>query len=229
VQHRPPTGRYRGRRRVVTPPRGRYAAVVTTTVVGAGVVALGAGAGFIPNAKQGNETVYEFDASTYDSRAVDAERANRDSRNGLTTSIGQTRPNVWLLPVHDYNFSSPFGQRWGRLHAGVDLALPHGTPYYAAHAGVVTRSSWYGGYGYAVVIDHGNGIETIYAHSSKLIAREGQRVEAGTLLGLVGNTGHSFGDHLHFEVHINGEPTDPVTFMRAHGCDIPRQFEAIYS
>jgi len=191
-------------------------------------VALAAGAK-VPDVKQQGQTVYEFDASTYDSRAVDAERATRDSRNTLTTSIGQAKPDAWLLPTHDYNFTSPFGQRWGRLHAGVDLARPEGTPYYAAHAGVVTRSSWYGGYGYAVVIDHGNGIETIYGHSSKLIAREGQRVEVGTLLGLIGNTGHSFGPHLHFEVHINGEPVDPVTFMRARGCDIPRQFEAIYS
>jgi murein DD-endopeptidase MepM/ murein hydrolase activator NlpD len=182
----------------------------------------------MPNAKQDPAT-YSFDSAEYDNRTLEIERASRDSRNGLTTSIGQTRPAVWLLPVHDYNFTSPFGQRWGRLHAGVDLAKPEGTPYYAAHAGVVTRSSWYGGYGYAIVIDHGNGIETIYAHSSKLIAKEGQRVEAGDLLGLIGDTGHSYGPHLHFEIHINGQPTNPVTFMKTRGVDIPQQFEAIYS
>jgi murein DD-endopeptidase MepM/ murein hydrolase activator NlpD len=227
VQHRPPTGRYRGRRRIVAPPRSRYAAVVTTAFVGAGVVALGAGAA-VPDAKK-DPTTYSFDASDYDNRALEAERASRDVRNGPTTSIGQARPDAWLLPVRGYNFTSPFGQRWGRLHAGVDLARTEGTPYYAAHAGIVTRASWYGGYGYAIVIDHGNGIETIYGHSSKLIAKEGQRVEAGDLLGLIGNTGHSFGAHLHFEVHINGQPTDPVPFLKARGVDIPRQIEAIYS
>ena len=226
MQHRPPTGRYRGRRRVVTPPRARYAAVVTTAFVGAGVVALGSAS--VPDAKK-DPTTYSFDAASYDSRAVEAERASRDGRNGPTTSIGQAAPDAWLLPCREYNFTSPFGQRWGRLHAGVDLARPEGTPYYAAHAGLVTRSSWYGGYGYAVVIDHGNGIETIYGHSSKLIAKVGQRVEAGDLLGLIGNTGHSFGSHLHFEVHVNGQPTDPVQFLRARGVDIPKQIEAIYS
>jgi murein DD-endopeptidase MepM/ murein hydrolase activator NlpD len=200
--------------------------VVTTTFLGAGVVALGAGAA-VPDAKQ-DPTTYSLDASELDNRALEQERASRNGRTGPTTSIGQPAPNVWVLPVRDYTFTSPFGSRWGRLHAGVDLGRTEGTPYYAAHGGVVTKSAWFGGYGYCIIVDHGNGVETIYGHSSKLIAREGQRVETGDVLGLVGNTGHSFGAHLHFEVHINGQPTDPVPYLRARGVDIPRQIETIY-
>lgn len=226
MQHRPPTGRYTGRRRVATPPRSRYAAVVTTSFIGAGIVAIGAGAA-VPDAKQ-DPTTYSFDASALDSRAVDMERASRNDRSGPETSIGQPAPNVWVLPVRDYNFSSPFGSRWGKLHAGVDLGKPEGTPYYAAHSGVVTKAAWYGGYGYCIIVDHGNGVETIYGHSSKLLVHEGQRVETGELLGLVGNTGHSFGAHLHFEVHVNGQPTDPVPYLKGLGVDIPKQTEIIY-
>ncbi len=217
--------RYRGRRRAPTPPRSRYAAVVTSAVVGAGVVALGAGTN-MPDVKAVNPL--SFDASDLTDRTA-LDRASRDlTRAGPATSMSVAAPDVWLLPVHGYTVSSPFGMRWGQLHAGTDLAKPEGTPYYAAHAGVVTLARWYGGYGNCVIIDHGNGIETIYGHASKLLVKEGQRVEAGDLLGLVGDTGHSFGPHLHFEVHVNGVPTDAVPFMRQHGVDIPREVEAIY-
>ncbi|HET8662362.1 MAG TPA: peptidoglycan DD-metalloendopeptidase family protein [Micromonosporaceae bacterium] len=226
VEHRPPTGRYRGRRRVCTPPRSRYAAVVTTAFVGAGVVALGAGAA-VPDAKVG-PTPYELDSADL-RRALDAERASRDHRSGPATSMGQPAPNIWLLPVRDYNLASMFGPRWGRLHAGVDLGKPEGTPYYAAHAGTVVLARWNSGYGYCIIIDHGNGVETVYGHSSRILVREGQHVQAGDLIGLIGNTGYSFGPHLHFEVHINGSPTDPVNWLRQRGVDIRRQTDAIYS
>lgn len=207
-----------------TPPRSRYAAVVTTAVVGAGVVALAAGAG-MPDAKA--NPALSLDTTLLDDRGID--RASRDQlREGPATSINVAAPNIWVLPVHGYDLTSGFGQRWGRLHAGVDLAKPEGTPYYAAHAGVVKLARWYGGYGNCVIIDHGNGIETVYGHASRLRVTEGQRVEAGDLLGLIGNTGYSFGPHLHFEVHINGSPVDPVPWLRKRGVDIPRQKEAIY-
>lgn len=228
MPYRPPpkeSERYRGRRRAPTPPRSRYAAVVTTAFVGAGVVALGAGAA-MPDAKTTPQAL-SADSAELQDRAAAADRASRDLERGLGSSISAA-PDVWLLPVHDYQFTSPFGQRWGRLHAGVDMSLPEGTPYHAAKAGVVKLARWYGGYGNAVVVDHGGGIETVYGHASKLLVREGQRVEAGQVLGLIGNTGYSFGAHLHFEIHINGRPTDPVAYLRRHGVDIPRQVEAIY-
>jgi murein DD-endopeptidase MepM/ murein hydrolase activator NlpD len=224
--------RYRGRRRVPTPPRKRYAAVVTTAFVGAGVVAMGAGAA-MPDAKAISPSALSdidrgLNPDQLAERAEAAERASRDEARGLTTSMNQAKPDVWLLPVHDYRFTSPYGIRWGKLHAGVDLAVPEGTPYHAVHAGTVKLARWYGGYGYCVMIDHGNGLETVYGHSSKLLVKEGQHVEAGDTLGLVGNTGHSFGAHLHLEIHVNGQPKDPITWFRGVGVDIKLETEAIY-
>lgn len=218
--------RYRGRRRAPTPPRRRYAAVVTTAFFGAGVVAIAAGAG-MPDEKLTGSSSPSFDALSLGDRAAAFDRASRaDDRGNPVTSIEQTAPDIWLLPAKDYQVTSPFGLRWGTLHPGVDLAKPEGTPYYAAHAGTVTLARWYGGCGNAIIIDHGQGLETQYCHSSKLMVKEGQQVKAGDLLGLVGDTGYSFGPHLHFEVHINGQTVDPVPFMRQHQVDILRQVEA---
>lgn len=223
--------RYRGRRRVPTPPRSRYAAVVTTAFVGAGVVALGASA--LPDAKAVHPSALaelENAAATSEdlsARAADAERASRDQRAGLETSLAEA-PDVWLLPLRDYDFTSPYGVRWNKMHAGIDLAAPEGTPYQAIHAGKVVKAGWYGGYGYCVIVAHPDGTESIYGHSSKLFVREGQEVKAGDTLGLVGNTGHSYGSHLHLELHVNGEPRDPIPFLREKGVDIKLQVEAIY-
>ena len=118
---------------------------------------------------------------------------------------------TYAMPIRDrFTYSSPFGSRWGRLHAGVDMACPTGTPIYASDGGTVIRSSAYSGYGYCVEIDHGNGRVTRYAHCSKLIVNVGEKVYQGQLIALVGNTGNSYGSHLHFEIIINGSPTDPA-------------------
>ena len=232
MQHRPPAGSYRGRRRVPTAPRSRYAAVVTTAFVGAGVVALGAGA--LPDLKTAGYS--SGDALTPTSLASDlverqkavADRASRaDDRSVPMTTASQGAPDYWQLPLKSYSISSGFGYRWGRLHAGVDLAVPHGTPIYAAAAGTVILSRWYGGYGYCVIIQHDDGVVSLYGHQSKLIATEGQRVDAGQLIGLSGNTGHSFGDHLHFEIRINDVPTEPLAFMRQHGVDVSKHVEIL--
>lgn len=222
--------RYRGRRRVPTPPRSRYAVVVTTAFVGAGVVALGAGA--LPDAKTVSPSALadlENAAATSEdlaARAADADRASRDQRAGLETSLAEA-PDVWLLPLRDYNFTSPYGLRWNKLHAGIDLAAPEGTPYRAVHAGVVTKAGWFGGYGYCVIVQHPDGSEAVYGHSSELRVREGQEVKAGDELGLVGNTGHSYGSHLHLELHVNGEPKDPIPYLREKGVDIKLEVETI--
>lgn len=223
--------RYRGRRRVPTPPRSRYAVVVTTAFVGAGVVALGASA--LPDAKTVSPSALadlENAAATSEdlaARAMDADRASRDQRAGLETTLAEA-PDVWLLPLEDYNFTSPYGMRWNKLHAGIDLAAPEGTPYQAVHAGKVTKAGWFGGYGYCVIVAHPDGTESIYGHSSKILVREGQEVKAGDELGLVGNTGHSYGSHLHLELHVNGEPKDPIPYLQGKGVDIKLQVEAIY-
>lgn len=100
-----------------------------------------------------------------------------------------------------------------RLHAGVDIGAPTGTPIVAAATGVVSFASSAGGYGNLVKIAHGGGTETRYAHASVLLVRPGQRVERGQLIARVGSTGLSTGPHLHFEIRVGGEPVDPLTFF----------------
>ncbi len=221
--------RYRGRRRVPTPPRSRYAAVVTTAFVGAGGVALLAGA--LPDAKSVSPSVLDElkAASTLSQdgaeRADAAERASRGNERGGT----EAEPEVWLLPLQGYDFNSPYGVRWGKLHTGVDLVATEGTPYVAIHDGTVERAGWFGGYGYTVIVRHADGSEAIYGHSSALTVKQGQQVKAGDQLGLVGNTGHSYGSHLHLEIHVKGEPLDPVPWLMERGVNIKLQTEAYYS
>ncbi|HEX6873234.1 MAG TPA: M23 family metallopeptidase, partial [Micromonosporaceae bacterium] len=223
-----PVGRYRGRRRLPKLPSRRYAAVVTTAFLGAGVVALGAGA-VVPDQVgtpgSGDPTTQ---ALGVEDRLNALDKANRSQdRPGPAFTMEQGAPDVWLLPVRvQFQITTLYEMRWGEFHFGVDLAAPYGTPYYAAHAGIVTLARYEGGYGNAIRIDHGNGIETVYGHSSKLLVTEGQRVEAGQLIGLIGSTGFSTGNHLHFEVNINGVHTNPMTFMMAHGVDIRGRLEA---
>jgi murein DD-endopeptidase MepM/ murein hydrolase activator NlpD len=107
---------------------------------------------------------------------------------------------------------SPFGMRWGRLHAGVDIAVPAGTPIRAAKAGSIALAAPYGGYGNYTCINHGGGLSTCYAHQSSFAITSGT-VSQGDVIGYVGCTGHCFGDHLHFEVRINGSPVDPAGYL----------------
>jgi len=110
--------------------------------------------------------------------------------------------------------SDGFGPRGARFHAGVDLATTAGTPVAAAAAGVVTWAGWRGGWGKLVVLGHGGGIRTLYAHLSRMSVRVGQHVGAGASVGLVGSTGHATGPHLHFEVRVRGAAVDPLTALR---------------
>jgi murein DD-endopeptidase MepM/ murein hydrolase activator NlpD len=107
---------------------------------------------------------------------------------------------------------SGFGMRWGSLHAGIDIAVPAGTPIRAAASGSVAFSGWYGGYGNYTCIAHGGGLSTCYAHQSSFAATSGS-VDQGQVIGYVGCTGHCFGDHLHFEVRVNGSPVDPMGYL----------------
>lgn len=115
--------------------------------------------------------------------------------------------------------TSPFGWRthpiWGTsiLHSGIDIGVDEGTPVHAADGGVVVLSGWISGYGYAVIIDHGNGISTLYGHNSELAVSEGQTVSKGSVIAYAGSTGNSTGPHVHFEVRQNGEPVDPMGYL----------------
>ncbi len=109
--------------------------------------------------------------------------------------------------------TSNFGWRWFRMHNGMDIAGPVGTAIKAVKEGRVVYSGWMGGYGYAIDIQHPNGIRTRYAHCSALKVSVGQRVARGQVIGSMGSTGHSTGPHLHFEVHQNGRAVDPRRFF----------------
>ncbi|MDA3005688.1 MAG: M23 family metallopeptidase, partial [Actinomycetota bacterium] len=109
--------------------------------------------------------------------------------------------------------SSGFGPRWGRMHQGIDVAAPTGRPITAAKSGKVIVAGSSGGYGNLVVIDHGGGLSTAYAHQSRIAVRVGQPVTQGGLIGFVGSTGFSTGPHLHFEVRVNGVARDPLPYL----------------
>ncbi|HZA58458.1 MAG TPA: peptidoglycan DD-metalloendopeptidase family protein [Solirubrobacterales bacterium] len=108
--------------------------------------------------------------------------------------------------------TSGFGWRWGRMHEGIDIGVPSGTPIRAAKSGTIVLASAYGGYGNYTCIDHGGGLSTCYAHQSSF-ARTSGSISQGSVLGYVGCTGHCFGDHLHFEVRINGSAVDPLGYL----------------
>jgi murein DD-endopeptidase MepM/ murein hydrolase activator NlpD len=229
VQYRPQVSRegdqYRGRRRVRQPSRRRYAAVLATALAGAGVVALGSGAA-LDDAKA-EAGLAGVDLTSDEARELVANRADRADRP-LSTSIAQA-PDAWVLPMRNYNLTSRFGMRWGRLHQGLDLAgLPEGTPFAAVHSGTVVQAGWNGGYGNSVIIDHGNGVRTLYGHSSKVLVKVGQQVKAGDIIARLGNTGHSFGTHLHLEVHVNGVAQNPLTWFKTRGVDYDLEIEQIY-
>jgi murein DD-endopeptidase MepM/ murein hydrolase activator NlpD len=107
---------------------------------------------------------------------------------------------------------SGFGLRWGRMHTGIDIGVGYGTPIQAAASGTVIFAGWMGGYGNFVIVDHGGGLSTAYAHQSS-IAVGGGAVTQGQVLGYVGCTGHCFGPHLHFEVRVNGSAVDPLGYL----------------
>lgn len=110
--------------------------------------------------------------------------------------------------------TSRFGPRWGGFHKGVDIAAPVGTPIYASDGGVVIQAGWSGGYGRMILIDHGGGIKTRYAHCSRLLVSSGGRVRKGQLIAKMGSTGNSTGPHVHFEVIKNGRPVNPLTNLK---------------
>ena len=118
----------------------------------------------------------------------------------------------FVMPVSNI-VTSNYGHRKGRQHQGVDLDLETGDTVVSAFDGVVRMSRSYYGYGNMVVVRHHNGLETLYGHLSKVLVEPGQMVKAGEIVGLGGNTGHSFGSHLHFEIRFMGQPIDPSKFI----------------
>lgn len=139
-----------------------------------------------------------------------AARASRSAADPGTDGRVSGAGLIWPVrgPV-----TSGYGQRWGRMHAGIDIGAGTGVPIRAAKGGEVIFSGTMSGYGNAIIVDHGGGFTTLYAHQSRLAARDGQSVGQGDVIGYVGSTGRSTGPHLHFETRVNGSPRNPRNYL----------------
>jgi murein DD-endopeptidase MepM/ murein hydrolase activator NlpD len=161
--------------------------------------------------QQEQDLIAEADAlAAADARIRSQLAAAQSHSSSATDTTPSSSGLIWPVsgPV-----ISPFGMRWGRLHAGIDIAVPSGTPIHAAAAGTVVIAGWVGGYGNYTCIDHGGGLATCYAHQQSFAVGVGAHVAQGQVIGYTDCTGHCLGPHLHFEVRINGTPVDPLGYL----------------
>jgi murein DD-endopeptidase MepM/ murein hydrolase activator NlpD len=239
-------GRHRGRHRAIPEQRSRglslpgaAAAALTITATGAAVVpGLSAGtASATEGLTRPTEPAHSqaAAASTVVAPTLrDSDLTARAQRTRVHASRAQVRKNLvekreaalarahrWVAPISSYRFSSPFGGRWGRFHAGDDLAAPIGTRIGSLSSGTVIFAGQESGYGNKVEVRHWDGTVSWYAHMSSIAVRVGDDVDPGDKLGEVGNTGHSTGPHLHLEIHPDGGPAvNPQQWLAARGLAI---------
>lgn len=163
-----------------------------------------------------NDSVQEVEALERESAALAAKIRAAQAASGGSGTPASTGSGVsasgFLWPVHG-PVTSGFGPRWGRMHEGIDIAVASGTAVGAALSGTVIHAGWLGGYGNLVVVDHGNGLSTAYAHNSSVAAGVGASVGQGQTVAYSGNTGNSSGPHVHFEVRVNGGAVDPLAYL----------------
>lgn len=177
---------------------------------------IGTGGPFVPEVPEG-EAVDPLKQSMNDAHL-------KLDRLALLSKLSSTMPLKAPL-TEGYRISSTFGRRTdpingrGAMHEGLDLVNHYKSPVFAPAPGKVVYAGWRGGYGRLVEIDHGNGLHTRYGHLAKVSVKKGQVIETGTEIGLLGNSGRSTGAHLHYEVRVNGEPHDPMLFIKA-GSDV---------
>lgn len=148
--------------------------------------------------------------------AVDLEKVSPGQtllipRAKTLASRGGSRQLHLMKPVSGI-LSSPYGSRWGRIHWGIDLAAPYGTPVKAAKDGLVIYAGWRGGYGLLVILQHGP-FRTYYGHMSQTFVQPGKQVSQGEIIGRVGSSGRSTGSHLHFELEVLKKKINPVKFF----------------
>jgi murein DD-endopeptidase MepM/ murein hydrolase activator NlpD len=137
-----------------------------------------------------------------------------------TTAIAKSKIRLvfnrscdFVFPVENGKITSEFGRRWRRMHKGIDIDLETGTPVYSAFEGKIRYAKYNSSYGNAIVVRHPNGLETYYAHLSQINVKPGDYVQAGDIIGLGGNTGRSYGSHLHFEVRFLGVAINPLSII----------------
>ena len=158
-------------------------------------------------------------------KETDALLKNSQEVEAMIKKLMMENPNAeargtgkYIWPVRGV-ITSTYGSRVhpifkvAKMHTGLDIGVAHGTPVKVADSGVVTFSDWWGGYGRCIIVDHGRGYATLYAHLSVQSVKKGDRVDKGQVIGNVGSTGYSTGPHLHFEVRKNGETVDPKKFL----------------
>jgi peptidoglycan DL-endopeptidase CwlO len=143
---------------------------------------------------------------------IEQQLSATSSTGALPAGPIQSGSSGLIWPVNG-PITSPFGMRWGSMHEGVDIGVPAGTPIRAAKAGTVAIAAYTGGYGNYTCIEHGGGLSTCYGHQSSFAVSAGDSVSQGEVVGYVGCTGHCFGDHLHFEVRVNGTAVDPMGYL----------------
>ena len=159
-------------------------------------------------------------ASKTEEKKENTENKSNNTHSNTPTTNTQTNSNRWITPLKSYTaVTSLFGPRTHPVtgkysnHGGMDIAAPTGTPVYSAKSGTVITSKYSGSYGNYIIVDHGNGIATLYAHLSARLVSVGTKVSSGQLIGKVGSTGRSTGPHLHLEIRKNGERTDPQNYV----------------
>lgn len=173
----------------------------------------------VPDEPDDESITHNLPPAANDQGALAAFNAWKHMDTGLSASMGVAVPS--LRPIERMSLSSSYGMRvhpiTGRAarHNGIDIPAPRGTAIYATADGIVGRAQWLGGYGNYVDINHGNSIETRYGHMTRYTVSPGQRVKQGDIIGYVGSTGRSTGNHLHYEVRIEGAPVNPMPFVQA--------------
>jgi len=153
------------------------------------------------------------DNSPHNRYAYGDAKPEADQSNAQIDS--QLRRSDFIWPLARFEVSSPFGRRRGRPHDGIDLSADRGTPIRAAAAGRVKFSGYNRGYGHMIVIDHGAGIETAYAHNQRNLVQQGERVQRGKTIATVGKSGNATGYHVHFEFRRYGRALDPARHLQA--------------
>ncbi|MBQ4055462.1 MAG: M23 family metallopeptidase, partial [Clostridia bacterium] len=173
----------------------------------------------------------EADEKAYAAEYEKAKAAEKEANNQIEKLLAERQKSenqqywggefIWPVPKNITRISSYFGWRilWGRsdYHLGIDIPAAAGTDIYASNGGTVVTATWHYSYGYYVLIDHGGGFATLYAHNSRLLVKAGDVVEQGDVIAKMGTTGSSSGNHLHFEVRKNGKVQNPLNYVKRPG------------
>ncbi len=176
-----------------------------------------------------NLIAYKQDLKNDESAMIELEKATQNDADKITDLIKNLKlaatyvggEMMWPVPGK-YSISSYFGNRLHpiskeyTMHTGIDIESPRKTPFVAAQTGTVVFANWFAGYGKAIIIDHGGGYTTLYGHLDVISVNVGDVVKKGEVIGQTGNTGYSTGPHLHFEVRMNGEYVDPMTYVKGN-------------